>query len=331
MLVDSHGRAMRYLRLSVTDRCNLRCMYCNSADGYRLLSHDHVLRYEELLRVVRIMNVLGIERVRLTGGEPFARKGCDNFLVSLRQQFPKLDLCITSNGTLLEPYIPLFKKIKVSTVNLSLDSFDRETFAKITGKDNLSSVLTTLEELLNVGINVKINAVAMRGFNDGQIDDFVNFAKNFPVDVRFIEFMPMGHDTVWDKQVFWPAPEIKAAIEKRVRLIKVERLSLTSGPARMYAIEGGRGRIGIISQITGHCCNTCNRLRLTSEGNLRTCLFDDREYALRPLLRNPRIDDTHIMRVITSATQRKPMGNLILERQRQGRAVAEKSMVGIGG
>ncbi len=331
MLRDSHGREIRYLRLSVTDRCNLRCIYCNSADNYRFLSHNHILRYEEMLRVVRIMHALGVERVRLTGGEPFARKGCDNFLVSLRRGFPNLDLCITSNGTLLEPYIPLFKELKISTVNLSLDSFDRDAFAKITGQDNLSSVLATLEGLLAAGIRMKINAVAMRGFTDVQLDAFVDLAKNSPVDVRFIEFMPMGNDTVWDKQVFWPAQEIKAAIEDRVRLTRVDRLSHAPGPARMFAIEGGRGRIGIISPITSHFCNSCNRLRLTSDGNLRTCLFDDREYALRPLLRNPRIDDAHIMRVITEATQRKPIGNLILERQRQGKAVAQKAMVGIGG
>lgn len=331
MLFDSHGRDMRYLRLSVTDRCNLRCIYCNSADSYRLLSHDHVLRYEEMLRVVRIMTVLGVQRVRLTGGEPFARKGCDSFLVTLRREFPDLDLCITSNGTLLEPYISLFKEVGIGTVNLSLDSFDRETFASITGKDNMTSVLTTLESLLRTGIKVKINAVAMRGVNDGQLDDFINLAKNSPVDVRFIEFMPMGHDTVWDQKVFWPASEIKAAIEDRVQLSKVERSSHTSGPARVFAIAGGRGRIGIISPMTGHFCNTCNRLRLTSDGNLRTCLFDDREYQLRSLLRNPRIDDMHIMRVITNATQRKPVGNLLLERSLQGKPVAEKAMVGIGG
>lgn len=331
MLFDAHGREIRYLRLSVTDRCNLRCIYCNSADNYRLLSHDHVLRYEEMLRVVRVMSALGIERVRLTGGEPFARKGCDTFLASLRDEFPTLDLCITSNGTLLEQYVPLFKDIKVSTVNLSLDSFDRDAFARITGKDNLPSVLASLEALLRAGIKVKINAVAMRGVNDSQIEEFVNLATNLPVDVRFIEFMPMGHDTVWDKQVFWPAHEIKAAIVKHARLVKIERCSRTAGPARMYTIEGGQGRIGIISPITSHFCNTCNRLRLTSEGNLRTCLFDDKEYPLRPLLRNPRIDDDHIKRIITSAVQRKPLGNILLERQRQGKPVAQKAMVGIGG
>ena len=331
MLQDSHGREIRYLRLSVTDRCNLHCIYCNSAETYRLLSHENVLRYEEMLRVVRIATKLGIHRVRLTGGEPFARKGCDAFLVALRREFPDLDICITSNGTLLEPYLPLFKKVGVGTVNLSLDSFDRITFARMTGKDSLPAVISSLEGLLQAGIAVKLNAVAMRGFNDSQMDDFVNIAKKEPLDMRFIEFMPMGQDTVWDQQVFWPAKDIIKAVEERVSLTKAERSSRAPGPARMYSIEGGRGRIGIIAPMTGHFCNSCNRLRLTSDGNLRTCLFDDREYALRNMLRHPRISDATLERAIRHATYRKPIGEALLERQRTGKAVANKAMVGIGG
>ena len=331
MLHDMHGREMRYLRLSVTDRCNLHCVYCNSAETYRCLSHDHVLRYEEMLRVVRVMTGLGVKRVRLTGGEPFVRKGCDRFLATLHREFPDLDLCITSNGTLLEPYLPLVKEAGVSTVNLSLDSFDRETFHKITGRDQLPAVITTLEGLLRAGITVKLNAVAMRGFNDSQMDDFVNFAKNEPVDMRFIEFMPMGRDTVWDKQVFWPASEIRAAIQQKVRLKQADNGPVAPGPAKMYAIEGGRGRIGIIAPMTGHFCKSCNRLRLTSDGNLRTCLFDDREYALRKMLRHPQVGDDSLARLIAHATLKKPVGTTLLERQRSGAAVANKAMVGIGG
>lgn len=330
-LCDGHGRVVRYLRLSVTDRCNLRCAYCRSEINQKFIPHPKVLRYEEMARLVGVMATLGVSKVRLTGGEPFARKGCDELLRLLHTRFPALDLRLTTNGTLLEPHIPLLRSMGVSAVNLSLDSFDRATFARVTGRDLLPAVLASLDGLLRAGIRVKINAVAMRGVNDNQMDDFVHAVRTLPVDLRFIEFMPMGSGTLWGPETFWAAADIRAEAERRVRLVPVQESDSEAGPARMFAVRGGKGRMGFITAVSCHFCGSCNRLRLTSDGNLRTCLFDDREYHLRGLLRDPRFDDARLARVVRLACARKPIGAELLKARKEGAAVAAKQMVGIGG
>lgn len=329
-LADGRGRAVRYLRLSVTDRCNLRCLYCHSNARHSFIPHEAVLRYEEMARMVGIMRRLGVQKVRLTGGEPFVRKGCAEFLVMLRRQFPELDLRITSNGTLLPQYLDALREARVSAVNLSLDSFDRRTFARVTGRDMLPGVLEALDALLGAGIAVKINAVGLRGINDGQMADFVHAARTLPVDVRFIEFMPMGGDTLWCEDNFWPADAMLEAARACTALEPVPAGADNAGPARMFSLPGGRGRLGFITPLSNHFCDACNRLRLTSDGRLRTCLFADREYALRPALRHARLDDAAIVRMVRAACRHKPVGADIL-RQRRGAAVALKAMWGIGG
>ncbi|WP_291441184.1 GTP 3',8-cyclase MoaA [Desulfovibrio sp.] len=329
-LVDGHGRVVRYLRLSVTDRCNLRCMYCCSNARQTCIPHPQVLRYEEMARMVGIMARLGVTKVRLTGGEPFARKGCDGFLHMLHSRFPDMDLRLTTNGTLLEPHIPLLRQVGVKVVNLSLDSFDRETFAKVTGRDMQPAVLSALDRLLSAGIRVKVNAVAMRGVNDGQMDDFVHAVQTMPIDLRFIEFMPMGSGTLWNAGTFWSAADIRTEAERRVRLVPEKEDKAEAGPARMFRVEGGKGRLGFITAVSCHFCGSCNRLRLTSDGHLRTCLFDDREYALRSLLRDPAMTDADIEQVIRKACTEKPVGAELLA-NRSGDEVAARQMVGIGG
>ena len=328
---DRYGRTIKYLRLSVTDLCNCRCVYCMGENGVPRLPHSAILSFEEIEEIVRAAVSLGVTKVRLTGGEPFARKGCDDFLLRLRQRFDDLDIRITTNGTLLEEHIPLLQRLRISAVNLSLDSFDRETFARVTGRDMLPEVLRALDAMLAAGIRVKINAVGLRGINDSQMADFVHAAMTLPVDVRFIEFMPMGSDTLWSPENFWPASDIRAAVEQHVRLVPLgDANEGQRGPARMFALEGGKGRMGFITPLTNHFCLSCNRLRLTSDGHLRTCLFADREYPLRPLLRHPRVTDEHIARVIAQACKSKPVGADLLA-ARQGGAVASSKMVSIGG
>lgn len=331
LLRDGHGRAVRYVRLSVTDRCNLQCLYCCNEGKQSFIPHEKVLRYEEMARLIGVMTAMGVGKVRLTGGEPFVRKGCEELIWLLRRRFPLLDLRMTSNGTLLEPHIPLLRSAGVAAINLSLDSFDRATFARVTGRDLLPAVLASLDGLLRAGIRVKINAVAMRGVNDGQVDDFVHAVRSMPVDMRFIEFMPMGEGTLWKPEVFWPAAEIRAQIERRVRLFPVAADAPDGGPARMFAVQGGRGRVGFIAAMSCHFCASCNRMRLTSDGHLRTCLFDDKEYRLRGLLRNVRITDSDMACVVQRVCAVKPVGADILRKRHQGEAVAGKKMVGIGG
>ena len=329
-LVDALGRTMRYLRLSVTDRCNFRCLYCQSSARQTFIPHDDILHYEEFLRLVEILTGLGITKVRLTGGEPFARKGCADFLAALRRRFPTLDLRITSNGSLLEDYVPLLKELRVGCVNLSLDTFDPDTFADITGSALFSKVVRALEALLRAGIPVKLNAVALKGITEHSLDDFLLAARDMAIDVRFIEFMPMGADTLWSLGRFCSVDEIRALCEEKVRLIRVSDVQPTDGPARMYQIADSPGRLGFISPLTNHFCQSCNRLRLTSEGALRLCLFDDHEYPVRSWLREEKASDATIAERVRTLCRTKAVGADLL-RAKTKTEVARRSMHGIGG
>ena len=329
-LSDSRQRQVSYLRVSVTDRCNLHCAYCRGIGEERLLPHADLLSYEEIIRLVRVVRGLGIGKVRLTGGEPLARKGIASLIAGLRGEFPDLNLRITSNGTLMRPFLPLFEEARVDAVNLSIDSFRRETFRDVTGHDMLGEVLDVLDGLLARGIRVKINAVAMRGVNDTEMADFMDVIKRLPVDLRFIEFMPMGSGTIWRGAFFWPAADILAEARKFAELTPVESDHADHGPARMYTVAGSRGRFGVISALSNHFCATCNRLRVTSDGQLRTCLFDDHMYALRGLLRDPAASDSDIEKTIRAALAEKPVGADLL-RARRGTAVAKRRMDRIGG
>ncbi len=329
-LADARGRVVRYLRLSITDRCNLRCLYCRSDARLHDIPHGHILRYEELLRLVRLAVARGVEKVRLTGGEPFARKGCMEFLGMLRAEFPQVDLRVTTNGTLLGGQAAALARMGVNAVNLSLDTFDAALFARITGRDMLPQVLTVLDDLVTAGIRVKINAVAMRGMNEGDLPEFLRLARDMPVDVRFIEFMPMGSETCWSPAYFWPASDILKKAGALAELTPDAHAQADSGPARMFTVAGGRGRFGVISPLSNHFCAACNRLRVTPDGHLRTCLYADKEYRLRGLLRHPLLGDAAVARVMELACHEKPLGVELL-RARGAGAVASKGMSRIGG
>ena len=330
-LEDGHGRTVRYIRLSVTDRCNLRCTYCRSGME-TFIPHESILRYEEMEQLVDMAIDMGVEKVRLTGGEPFARKGFVGFLERLRAAHPALDIRITTNGTLVGPYLSALRDIGLNAVNLSLDTFDRAKFERITGRDLFGRVRENMDALLEAGIPLKLNAVAMRGFNDDELPAFIGYAMTHPVDVRFIEFMPMGEGTRWSDACFWSAPDILAAVSALVAVTPVEH-QRNGGPARLYALSGadgpGLGRLGLISPLSNHFCAACNRLRITSDGALRTCLFDDREYRLRNALRHPKLGLAAVRRIVALATRNKPIGAHILERRRN--AVARRRMTAIGG
>jgi cyclic pyranopterin phosphate synthase len=331
VLKDAHNRVIRYLRLSITDRCNLHCRYCRNDQSDHFIPHTDILRYEEMLRFVGIVTKLGVNKIRITGGEPFVRRGCAEFLSMLRQRWPAMSVHITTNGTLLKPYVPLLARLDIKAVNLSLDSFDRASYAAVTGQDALPAVLSALDGLLAAGLKVKINIVAMRGFNDSQIIDFIHAAKTLPVDLRFIEFMPMGNGTAWNMENFWPAEEIRQEISRHISLTPVVDSPENAGPARMYTITGGKGRIGFITSMTDHFCRACNRLRLTSDGHVRTCLFNDKEYNLRGLLRTKRVPDQCIAAGLRRICSLKPMGADILKRRTLDQAVAARRMTSIGG
>lgn len=327
-LRDGRGREVSYLRLSVTDRCNLSCLYCRPRHSFTFIPHDKILRYEEMLNLVGLARELGIGKLRLTGGEPFARRGLMDFIAALLDRYPGLDLRLTTNATLLAGKPAALAALGVSAVNISLDTLDRKKYADITGLDRFDAVRQAIDESLEAGLRVKLNAVALRGVNTDEIPAFVALAKAYPLDVRFIEFMPVGGGTLWKKENYIAAKDVLELAERTAELTPIPHEHTTGGPARMYSIDGGLGRFGVISPLSDHFCATCNRLRITSDGKLRTCLFSEREYRLRQLLRNPKFGLPMVRRVIALALRNKPLGYEVLN---PGGTKKARKMSAIGG
>ncbi|HKK32787.1 MAG TPA: GTP 3',8-cyclase MoaA [Desulfomicrobiaceae bacterium] len=330
MLVDRHGRKISYLRLSVTDRCNLRCFYCRSQKCWKFIPHPDILSYEEMFELIGLSESLNVEKVRLTGGEPFVRRGFLSFLEKVVKAYPDLDLRITTNGTLLKDKIDALVDMGVTCLNISLDTMDRARFKEITGRDFFPQVRQAIDTCLEKGLRVKVNSVALKNVNHDELPAFVRFARDYPVDVRFIEFMPIGDKTRWSRENYWSADEVMEAAMAVEDMDPVPGTERNGGPARIHTIRGGLGRFGVISAISDHFCASCNRLRITSDGRLRTCLFSDREYKLRGILRSPRLGTDHLRRVISRANEEKPLGADLLEAKKQA-GVCNRIMSSIGG
>lgn len=329
MLTDPHGRNVSYLRLSITDRCNLRCLYCRPEE-WVFIPHEDILTFEEMIELAQAAQSAGVEKLRLTGGEPFVRKGFLSFVERLHTTCPGLDLRITTNGTLLADRVRALTGAGVNRVNISLDTLSREKFRTITGVDGYGRVRAAIEACLAGGIRVKLNVVAVKGVNDNELPEFVDFARTHDLDVRFIEFMPIGRHSRWNRDNYWPAEEILAAVKRLVELNAEARTSRNGGPARMYRIAGSGGRIGVISAVSNHFCATCNRFRVTSDGKLRTCLFSDAETDLRAVLRDPGHTEDDLLALFRKAGRDKPLGYELL-RARGKNAVCGRVMTAIGG
>jgi len=311
--IDSHKRKIEYLRISVTDRCNLRCLYCMPAEGVNLTAPDSILRYEEILRVARIAVDHGVTRIRVTGGEPLVRKGIVGFIKELSGLKGLQDISLTTNGVVLKEFAGPLKDAGLTRVNVSLDSLKRERFAKVTRGDRLDAVLAGLEEAQRVGLTpVKINMVVIQGFNDDEIVDFAHISERKPYHVRFIEYMPFNTEEGWDRGKCISADKIKALIEADRPLIAVKENGPGAGPARRFKIKGAPGELGFISPVTQHFCGECNRLRLTADGKIRACLFSDTEVDLREALRDGS-DDKAIEALLFHAVMEKPAGHHINE------------------
>lgn len=330
MLTDSHSRTVSYLRLSVTDRCNLHCLYCRPQAGWPFIPHEEILSYEEMLELAAVAEQAGVEKIRLTGGEPFMRKDFLSFVARLHAGFPRLDLRITTNGTFLAEYAVSLREVGVSCLNISLDTLQREKFRTITGQDEYECVRHGIDACLDAGLRVKINVVALKGVNDDELPAFLDFARNNVLDVRFIEFMPIGQQSRWSQEKCWTAQEILSAIERLTTLSEVCAPSPNSGPAQMYSLPQGQGRIGVISAVSNHFCATCNRFRITSDGRLRTCLYSDREYDVRAVLRATDYSRSKMSALFEQASQEKPLGYHLL-RDRTQTQVCRKAMTAIGG
>lgn len=293
MLIDNHGRAVNYLRLAVTDKCNLRCFYCMPEHGIDWLRRDELMSYEELLRISSLLVSMGIEKIRITGGEPFVRKDIMHFLSALTGLQGLKELNITTNGVLTAPLVPELKKLRIKSVNLSLDTLDRNRFFAITRRDELPNVLETLEQLLRHDMEVKLNAVVMDGRNTDDIIPLVDLTKSLPISVRFIEEMPFNGTGNHYHALVWNHVKILDTIRGQYPLIQKIQDPPYSTSAN-YHIPGHKGNVGIIAAYTRSFCGTCNRLRLTPTGMLKTCLYDDGVLNIRDLVRT--YDDDEMVR-----------------------------------
>jgi len=282
---DSYHRRINYMRISVTDRCNLNCMYCNN-NAIPHLNHDDILRYEEIHRIIQVAAELGVNKIRLTGGEPLVRLNLSH-LVELLIAVNGIDeVTLTTNGTLLEKYAVELKEAGLKRVNVSLDTFKPDRFRQITGSDKLEDVLRGIETARKAGLNpVKINMVVLRGVNDDEILDFARMTVSHGWHVRYIEHMPFAGTWHEDKQIVSIA-EITESINQSLGELQPVSATYGNGPAKYYRLPDSEGTIGFIGAVTECFCAECNRFRLTADGKLRPCLLDDDEIDIRTPLRN---------------------------------------------
>jgi len=303
MLIDDYNRVIDYVRISITDRCNLRCRYC--VDGeFPFIPHEEVLSYEEIIHFVKICALLGMKKVRLTGGEPLARKGLPYLISELARIDGIVDISLTTNGVFLGAKVEELKEAGLKRVNISLDTLKKDRFAYITRVDVFDEVITGIKKATYSGLRpIKINTVIIKGFNEDEILDFVRIAKKWDHEVRFIEFMPFGDTSLWKSTDIITSEQIEEAIRHEFGLMPSENIG--NGPAKMYDIEGGAGRVGFISPVSTHICSECNRIRLTSSGMIRPCLFSDVEYDVKTLIRSGKSDE-EIAGFIKSVVKLKP-------------------------
>ena len=311
-LIDPCNRYLNYLRISITDRCNLKCIYCVPRDLIPRLSHDEILTYEEILKVVRVGVKLGISKIRVTGGEPLVRKGVYEFLAKLSRISGLTDLSLTTNAVALKDNLQRIKSAGIKRINVSLDTIKPEKFAKITGMDLFDQVWQGIEGALEMGFHpIKINVVALNGVNDEELIDMAQLSFDYPFHIRFIEYMPIGQSQMGNGPLLL-APEIKKRISVLGHLIPV-RNSANDGPAQRYRFDGAAGEIGFIHAMSHHFCDRCNRLRLTARGQLRPCLLSDHHEDVRDPLRDGCSDD-QLAEIFFKAVRHKPSDhNLALQ------------------
>lgn len=327
-LVDNFGRQIEYVRLAVTDRCNLRCQYCMPAHGIDIVPRQELLTFKEMYRLIRVLTELGVNKVRLTGGEPFVRKDFVGFLEMLSYNDLLDAINITTNGALISHHIGKIEKLeKVKNINLSIDSLQREKFAKITRRDVFPEVYKTFELLEKSSLNLKLNVVVQSGFNTDEIVDFVKLTKEKKVAVRFIEEMPFNGRGQREMQENWTFKKILNEVKTQFEVQEIQ--SEKSSTSRIYKIENHLGTFGIIPAFTRTICNDCNRIRITSTGTFKNCLFDDGVFNLRDFIRKGASNDD-LKELFLSLVKEKPENGFVAEANRKKGNVSE-SMSTIGG
>lgn len=328
MLIDKYGRQITYLRLAITDRCNLRCQYCMPAHGIDIVDRKDLLTFKEMYRLIRVLSELGVNKVRLTGGEPFVRKDFINFLESLSFNDKLEQINITTNGALISKYIPELEKFGVKNVNLSLDTLKADKFKKITRRDAFEDTYNTLEKLLASKLTLKLNIVVLSGTNTDEIIDFIELTKNKNLAVRFIEEMPFNGTGFRKTDDVWNFDKIYVEAKKKYKNI-IPLLNKKSSTSQNFKIENYKGSFGIIPAFTRTICHDCNRIRITATGMFKNCLFDDGVFNIRDFIRKGASDD-ELKELFINTVQQKPINGFIAEANRKNKKVSE-SMSTIGG
>ena len=329
MLVDNHGRPLNYVRLAVTDRCNLRCFYCMPEEGIHYLPKKALLTFEEIERVITILASMGISKVRITGGEPFVRTDMMQLMRTITAIPGINDLHITTNGVLTAQHIPELKNLGVASVNLSLDTLNKERFHTITRRNEFDAVMKTYYELLEHNIPVKINAVVMDGKNIDDLIPLAELTREHPVSVRFIEEMPFNGEGNHYPVLNWTYLKILDYLTSHypsIRKIKDPENSTSYN----YSIPGYKGNIGIIAAFSRTFCGTCNRLRITAQGGLKTCLYDDGVLDIKAMLRSGKSNE-EVKDALLKAFQSRPLDGFEAEEKRKDHTLAHESMSTIGG
>lgn len=319
-MLDKYGREINYLRVSLTDRCNLRCIYCMPKEGVEKLCHENILRYEEIIKIVQTASKLGIKKIRYTGGEPLIQRNIEQ-LIYETSIIPGIeDIAITTNGLLLYEKADDLKKAGLNRVNISLDSLKEDKFKYITRGGDLKTVLSAIEKCISIGLKpVKINTVLLRGINDDEIDDLIHLTKDMPLNIRFIELMPIGEGEKLYSNCFISNDEV---IEGLTGLIPLK--SKEGSTAKLYSKKGYKGTIGFINPLSCKFCSSCNRIRLTSAGTIKPCLHSDNEINIREVLN----DELGLRKVLKDVIYNKPAEHRLNE---DGKSESHRNMYEIGG
>ena len=329
MLFDNHNRPINYLRLAVTDRCNLRCFYCMPEEGIKYVARKQLLSFEEIERLVRLMASMGISKIRITGGEPFVRTDLMKLLTTITKIPGIAQVHLTTNGVLTAPFVPSLKSLGIASVNLSMDTLDKERFKEITRRDEFDRVLETFHALLDHNIPLKMNSVVMDGKNTEDILSLAALTERYPVSVRFIEEMPFNGEGQHYPVLKWTHKKILEMLKEAYPTIE-KASDPPNSTAYHYRIPGHLGDIGIIAAFSRTFCGTCNRIRITAQGELKTCLYDNGVLNIRDIIRSGRSDE-ELKEVLLSAFAQRPRDGFEAEAARGLQRPLHESMSTIGG
>ena len=307
-MLDKLNRKIDYLRISVIDRCNLRCVYCMPEEGIESIPHDEILTYDEILRICEIVSELGIRKIKITGGEPLVRKDIVNLIRDIKNIDKIEQVTLTTNGILLHEMLDDLYDAGIDAINISLDTLNKDNFKKITRRDGLEKVLMSIDKAYDLGIRVKINCLAIRDFNLRELVEIASFAKDREIDVRFIELMPIGEGT---KYTGVSGKDLEKILKENFN-IKEAKSDKDNGPAFYYRIEGAEGRVGFISALSNHFCESCNRIRITPDGVLKQCLHFKSGLDLKNILREDTTRE-EIKERIKETIYNKPQGHRFIE------------------